>query len=123
MPLQQCLVDVVVVGHVGVEEVVVEVPVGIAEEYQDLELQHMNFQWNKCDYFMPTLPVFAGECVGTTCEFPDVQHKCDYFLAFLHNELVDHIVTETNRYNAKCAETHDVTPGSHEKAWVNLTRD
>jgi len=69
------------------------------------------------------MPVFAGEPVGITCEFPEVQHDCDYFLEHLGNDLLDHIVTETNRYYAKCAETHDVLPGSHEKEWVNITRD
>ena len=47
----------------------------------------------------------------------------DYFMAFLDNELLDLIVADTNRYHAVCAETYDVLPGSHEKEWVNTTRD
>ena len=33
-----------------------------------------DFRWNECDDFTPTMPVFAGEPVGITSEFPEVHH-------------------------------------------------
>lgn len=69
----------------------------------------MNFQWSKLDgSFILTMPGFSGEPPGITNEFPPVQHDCDYFLVYLSNDVLDHIVSETNIYHDKCTESHDV---------------
>lgn len=46
-------------------------------------LLHMKiiFWWNECYDFTPNMPVFAGDPVGITSKFREVQHECDYFMA------------------------------------------
>ena len=80
-------------------------------------------QWTRCDDFVPTLPVFDAVSVGITDHFPEVNQECDYFLAYLSDDLLDLIVAETNMYYAKCDAANEVTHSHQTKQWTDVTRD
>lgn len=57
------------------------------------------FQWREFnDDFFPVMPDLSVS-PGITAEFPPVQHNCDYFMAFLSDAFLDHIVSESNTFH------------------------
>lgn len=82
------------------------------------------FQWREFnDDFFPVMPDLSVS-PGITAEFPPVQHNCDYFMAFLSDAFLDHIVSESNTFHdEETADDDDVPHSSHEKEWKNITRN
>ena len=81
------------------------------------------FQWSSEGNFVPQLPEFdRSHGVGITHEYrlPEQPEECDYFLQYLDNDLLDHIVMETNRYQA---QENAAASSSHEKKWCDITRE
>lgn len=80
----------------------------------------MDFHWSEGDDFFPHVSYFPSTGSGITDNFelPQNAQVYDYFLQYFDDELLDRIVTETNRYSQQ--KTQASSCQSHERKWCSL---
>ncbi|XP_050697765.1 piggyBac transposable element-derived protein 4-like [Eriocheir sinensis] len=85
-----------------------------------------SFAWSEGSDFVPDLHAFRNEGRGLTEDWPcdDQARECDYFRAFVDNEILDFIAAQSNDYyHYKYPPGAFLWPFSKVRQWVDTTRD
>lgn len=99
-------------------------PLTPAQRRRQEDREH--FGWRETGTFTPNVPVFDRTTAGITEDFPVVDEEApevDYFQAFFSQDLLDHVCTETNRYQVyDSVHNPDTTPGTSKmRGWTPVT--
>lgn len=82
------------------------------------------FQWRLVDNFVPDQLDFhgtGGEGITENYRLRDNPEECDFFLPYFDDDLLDMIVTESNRYYQQ--KQTATRPSSHKKQWRDITHN
>ena len=88
-------------------------------ESEDEDIANVRL-WCRMDgnVLQPTPPAFPFiGTPGLKVTVPDLKEPTDYFSLYFDNDIIDYIVTETNRFADQFLEQNEITPSSRAQEW------